>query len=126
MGLRAAALRAGQRPKTTPTMIEKDAARTIEKSDTRTAHPRLADVLALSASAFRPDAQVAANGSRVYVLLPDSGRAAPLVSWIRGTIATLRTESKNNSFMLFSIGWSMVLAWLVSFVFYQGARALGY
>jgi len=60
--------------------------------DTRTAHPRLADVLALSASAFRPDAQVAANGSRVYVLLPDSGRAAPLVSWIRGTIATLRTE----------------------------------
>ena len=60
--------------------------------DTRTAHPRLADVLALSASAFRPDAQVAANGSRVYVLLPDSGRAAPLVSWIRGTIATLRAE----------------------------------
>ncbi len=60
--------------------------------DTRTAHPRLADVLALSASAFRPDAQVAANGSRVYVVLPDSGRSAPLVSWIRGTIATLRTE----------------------------------
>ncbi len=28
----------------------------------------------------------------MYVLLPDSGRAAPLVSWIRGTIATLRTE----------------------------------
>ncbi len=28
---------------------------------------RLADVLALSASAFRPDAQVAANGSRIYV-----------------------------------------------------------
>lgn len=60
--------------------------------DTRAAHPRLADVLALSASAFRPDAQVAANGSRVYVLLPDSGRTAAVVSWIRGTVATLRTE----------------------------------
>lgn len=42
------------------------------------------------------------------------------------TIATLRSESKNNGFMLFSIVWSLVLAWLVSFAFYQGARALGY
>jgi len=41
-------------------------------------------------------------------------------------IATLRSESKSNGFMLFSIGWSLVLAWLVSFAFYQGARALGY
>ncbi len=41
-------------------------------------------------------------------------------------IATLRSESKNTGFMLFSIAWSLVLAWLVSFVFYQGARALGY
>ncbi|KAA0107769.1 CdaR family transcriptional regulator [Mycolicibacterium sp. P1-5] len=56
------------------------------------AEARLSDVLALSASAFRPDAQVAANGSRVYVALPDSGRTAAVVSWIRGTIATLRTE----------------------------------
>ncbi|WP_445166573.1 PucR family transcriptional regulator [Mycolicibacterium sp. Dal123E01] len=55
-------------------------------------HPRLADVLALSASAFRADAQVAANGSRVYAVLPDSGRTAAAVSWIRGTIAALRTE----------------------------------
>ncbi len=59
---------------------------------TKTPHPRLADVLALSASAFRPDAQVAANGSRVYVVLPDSGRNAAVVSWIRGTIAALRAE----------------------------------
>ncbi|BBY62619.1 PucR family transcriptional regulator [Mycolicibacterium helvum] len=56
------------------------------------AHPRTADVLALSASAFRPDAQVAANGQRVYVVLPDSGRTAAVVSWIRGTIGALRTE----------------------------------
>ncbi len=41
-------------------------------------------------------------------------------------IATLRSESKNLGFTLFSIAWSLALAWLVSFVFYQGARALGY
>ncbi|MGY4711913.1 PucR family transcriptional regulator [Mycolicibacterium sp. CBM1] len=60
--------------------------------DTGTEHRGLAGVLALSASAFRPDAQVAANGSRVYVVLPDSGRTAAVVSWIRGTIAALRGE----------------------------------
>ena len=53
---------------------------------------RLADVLALSASAFRPDAQVAARGSRVYVLFPHTGRAASVTSWIRGTIGALHTE----------------------------------
>jgi len=41
-------------------------------------------------------------------------------------IATLRSESKNTGFMLFSVAWSLVLAWVISFVFYQGARALGY
>jgi ferrous iron transport protein B len=42
------------------------------------------------------------------------------------TIATLRSESKNNGFMLLSLGWSLALAWVISFVFYQSARALGY
>lgn len=42
------------------------------------------------------------------------------------TIATLKSESKDNAFMLFSIFWSLGLAWLVSFMFYQGARLLGY
>jgi ferrous iron transport protein B len=42
------------------------------------------------------------------------------------TIATLRSESKNWGFTLFSIAWSLTLAWLVSLAFYQGARALGY
>lgn len=60
--------------------------------DTRAPHARLAEVLALSASAFRPDAQVASNGSRVYVLLPDSGKARAVVSWIRGTVSALRSE----------------------------------
>jgi ferrous iron transport protein B len=41
-------------------------------------------------------------------------------------VATLRSESKNWGFTLFSIAWSLTLAWLVSLAFYQGARALGY
>lgn len=42
------------------------------------------------------------------------------------TIATLRNESNSNKFMWFSIAWSLSLAWLLSFLFYQIARALGY
>ncbi len=42
------------------------------------------------------------------------------------TIATLRSESKDKWFTTFSIFWSLGLAWLISFVFYQGARLLGY
>lgn len=42
------------------------------------------------------------------------------------TIATLRSESKQLGFTLLSLAWSLGLAWLVSFLFYQGARALGY
>jgi ferrous iron transport protein B len=41
-------------------------------------------------------------------------------------VATLRSESKDTGFTLFSIAWSLTLAWLVSLAFYQGARALGY
>ncbi|WP_166905865.1 CdaR family transcriptional regulator [Mycobacterium sp. DL440] len=52
--------------------------------------PRLADVLALSASAFRHDAQMASMGSRVYVLFPSTGKA--VTSWVRGTVASLRAE----------------------------------
>ena len=42
------------------------------------------------------------------------------------TIATLKSESKSSKFMWLSIVWSLGLAWVVSFVFYQGARALGF
>ena len=42
------------------------------------------------------------------------------------TIATIRTESKSTKFMWLSIVWSLCLAWVVSFIFYQGARALGF
>jgi len=41
-------------------------------------------------------------------------------------IATLRSEAKNLRYTLFALSWSLVLAWLASFIFYQGARALGY
>ena len=40
------------------------------------------------------------------------------------TIATLKTESKSSGFMWLSILWSLLLAWIVSFIFYQGARTL--
>ncbi|MEI8362782.1 MAG: ferrous iron transport protein B [Betaproteobacteria bacterium] len=42
------------------------------------------------------------------------------------TIATLKNESKSSAFMWLSIAWSLGLAWVVSFVFYQSARWLGY
>jgi DNA-binding PucR family transcriptional regulator len=57
-----------------------------------TRHPRLVDVLALSASAFRRDAQVASNGTRIYVLLPQTATTRSVASWVRGTIGALRTE----------------------------------
>ena len=60
--------------------------------DTRDHLARLADVVALSAHAFRADAQVASKGSRIYVLLPQTTKAGALTSWIRGTIAALRNE----------------------------------
>jgi DNA-binding PucR family transcriptional regulator len=60
--------------------------------DTAARHARLSDVLALSASAFRRDAQVASNGSRIYVLLPQTAAGRSVTSWVRGTIGALRTE----------------------------------
>jgi DNA-binding PucR family transcriptional regulator len=60
--------------------------------DGSTPGSRLADVLSLSASAFRQDAQVASARTRVYVLFPSTGKPAAVTSWIRGTVAALRTE----------------------------------
>jgi DNA-binding PucR family transcriptional regulator len=48
--------------------------------------------LALSAHAFRADAQIASKGSRSYVLLPQATKATALTSWVRGTISALRAE----------------------------------
>jgi DNA-binding PucR family transcriptional regulator len=55
-------------------------------------HDRLSEILALSANAFRSDAQVGSRGSRVYVLFPQTTRRSSLQSWIRGTIGGLHTE----------------------------------
>jgi len=41
------------------------------------------------------------------------------------TIATMKNESKSSVFMWLSIAWSLAFAWSISFIFYQGARALG-
>jgi DNA-binding PucR family transcriptional regulator len=64
----------------------------LNVTDTETRPARLADVLALSASAFRRDAQVASNGSRIYVLLPQTTTTRSVTSWVRGTISALRAE----------------------------------
>ena len=42
------------------------------------------------------------------------------------TIATLNSESKSLRYVATALAWSLGLAWVVSFVFYQSARALGY
>jgi DNA-binding PucR family transcriptional regulator len=63
-----------------------------DTADTGPRPARLTDVLALSASAFRRDAQVASHGSRVYVLLPQTATTRSVTSWVRGTISALRTE----------------------------------
>lgn len=42
------------------------------------------------------------------------------------TIATIKNESKSTAFMWLSIIWSLGLAWIISFAFYQSARLLGY
>jgi DNA-binding PucR family transcriptional regulator len=51
-----------------------------------------ANVIALSATAFRADAQVASTGERVYVLLPKVGATSSLTSWVRGIVAALQRE----------------------------------
>ena len=50
------------------------------------------DVIALNASAFRADSQVASAGDRVYVLLPKIAAASAVTSWARGVVAALRRE----------------------------------
>ncbi len=42
------------------------------------------------------------------------------------TLATQLSESRSWKFTGISLAWSLSLAWVASFVFYQGARALGY
>ncbi len=70
-----------------------------------------------------------------------AGAIAQQIDWVQGysfmlftllyvpclsTIAVIKSESKSIKFAMLSVGWSLGLAWLASFVFYQGARALGF
>ena len=41
------------------------------------------------------------------------------------TVAVIRSESKKLGFTAFSVGWSLALAWISSFVLYQGLSWLG-
>ena len=41
-------------------------------------------------------------------------------------IATLHDEAKSLRFTVLAVAWPLSLAWLASFAFYQGARALGF
>ena len=38
------------------------------------------------------------------------------------TVATIRAESRSAAFTAVSVLWPLALAWLTSFVFYQGMR----
>jgi len=42
------------------------------------------------------------------------------------TISQLHSESKSGKFAMISVAWSIGLAWVASFIFYQSARALGF
>jgi ferrous iron transport protein B len=42
------------------------------------------------------------------------------------TVAVIKSESKSARFALLSVAWSVGLAWIASFIFYQGARLLGF
>ncbi len=39
------------------------------------------------------------------------------------TIATIRSEANSRAFTALAVAWPLALAWAVSFIFYQGARA---
>jgi ferrous iron transport protein B len=43
-----------------------------------------------------------------------------------GTVAAQLQESKSRKFALLSLGWSLLLAWLLALVVFQGGRLLGF
>jgi DNA-binding PucR family transcriptional regulator len=49
-------------------------------------------VIALSASAFRADAQAVSVGGRAYVVLPRIGAPSSVMSWTRGVVAAMHRE----------------------------------
>jgi ferrous iron transport protein B len=72
---------------------------------------------ALAAEFARNMDWVAATSFMIFTLI-----YTPCLS----AVATLRSESKSLGFTALAVGWPLALAWVASFVFYQGMRALGF
>jgi len=72
---------------------------------------------ALAAEFARNMDWVAATSFMIFTLI-----YTPCLS----TVATLRSESKSLSFTALAVAWPLALAWVASFIFYQGMRAFGF
>jgi ferrous iron transport protein B len=80
----------------------------------------------------------------IYATKQDAGLAGAIareIDWVQAysfmlftllyvpclsTVAVIKAESKSLKFALLGVFWSLGLAWVASFVFYQGARTLGF
>jgi ferrous iron transport protein B len=79
----------------------------------------------------------------IYATKQDAGLASAIaheIDWVQAysfmlftllyvpclsTVAVIKAESKSMKFALMGVFWSLGLAWIASFIFYQGARGLG-
>jgi ferrous iron transport protein B len=80
----------------------------------------------------------------IYATKEDAGLASAIareIDWVQAysfmlftllyvpclsTVAVIKAESKSIKFALLGVFWSLALAWIASFIFYQGARAWGF
>ena len=80
----------------------------------------------------------------IYATRQDAGLAGAIareIDWVQAysfmlftllyvsclsTVAVIKAESKSIKFAIMGVFWSLGLAWVASFVFYQGARGLGF
>ena len=80
----------------------------------------------------------------IYATKQDAGLAGAIareIDWVQAysfmlftllyvpclsTVAVIKAESKSMKFALMGVFWSLGLAWIASFIFYQGARGLGF
>jgi ferrous iron transport protein B len=81
----------------------------------------LAVIYSLSADAIGPHLSTQLTFAQGYSFCLFCLLYTPCLS----TFATLLSESKSWKFSLFSLGYGLVLAWVVSFVFYQSSQIIG-
>jgi ferrous iron transport protein B len=80
----------------------------------------------------------------IYATKEDAGLASVIakeIDWVQAysfmlftllyvpclsTVAVIKAESKSMKFAILAVSWSLGLAWVASFIFYQGARILGF